>query len=336
MAAVRGVPLAPEARYRAFAHPEILSEDVRRPPDAGAPPADVSAFPEHMHAYAANCKRTLHYAVHGTLLAKRDRLLHDLGRLRAKALEIASVKAAASREVASVAHEATQRLDAAESLLQTRVRREADELSRQVEEINALAAEVDEAVDESAEDENAMSAEFIGRFRAMYDKCDRLARRPPPAPADADPAAFEKEAKALTNASAERDALKRILEAKDAMIWRLVEERRALAEELRALKAGGGGDEETAAAEPRANKGLRGDEPTERRTKQTKTPLPSESTDPARSARSAVGESPAVGEIQTEVSGREGSDEDDHPPEEGDEEEEEEEEEEEDASASEP
>ena len=107
MAAVRGVPLAPEARYRAFAHPEILSEDVRRPPDAGAPPADVSAFPEHMHAYAANCKRTLHYAVHGTLLAKRDRLLHDLGRLRAKALEIASVKAAASREVASVAHEAT-------------------------------------------------------------------------------------------------------------------------------------------------------------------------------------------------------------------------------------
>ena len=63
MAAVRGVPLAPEARYRAFAHPEIFSEDVRGPPDAGAPPADVSAFPEHMHAYAANCKRTLHYAV---------------------------------------------------------------------------------------------------------------------------------------------------------------------------------------------------------------------------------------------------------------------------------
>ena len=47
----------------------------------------------------------------------------------------------------------------------------------------------------------------------MYDKCDRLARRPPPAPADADPAAFEKEVKALTNAAAERDALKRILEA---------------------------------------------------------------------------------------------------------------------------
>ena len=151
-----------------------------------ARPADVSAFPEHMHAYAANCKRTLHYAVHGTP-GKRDRLLHDLGRLRAKALEIASVKAAASREVASVANEATQRLDAAESLLQTRVRREADELSRQVEEINALAAEVDEAVNESAEmDEKAMSAEFIGRFRVMYDKCDRLARRPPPAPADAD------------------------------------------------------------------------------------------------------------------------------------------------------
>ena len=313
MAAVRGVPLAPEARYRAFAHPEIFSEDVRGPPDAGAPPADVSAFPEHMHAYAANCKRTLHYAVHGTLLAKRDRLLHDLGRLRAKALEMASVKAAAAREVASVANEATQRLDAAESLRQTRVRREADELSRQVEEINALAAEVDEAVNgDDGDDRDSLSAEFIGRYRAMYDKCDRLARRPPPAPADADPAAFEKEVKALTNAAAERDALKRILEAKDAMIWRLVEDRRALTEELRALKAGGGGEEKAPSSAP----------PSER------------ATDPPRSARSAVGESPV------EVSGREGSHADDPAPEEEEEEEAEEEEErnsdDDEASASEP
>ena len=286
MAAVRGVPLAPEARYRAFAHPEIFSEDVRGPPDAGAPPADVSAFPEHMHAYAANCKRTLHYAVHGTLLAKRDRLLHDLGRLRAKALEMASVKAAAAREVASVANEATQRLDAAESLRQTRVRREADELSRQVEEINALAAEVDEAVNgDDGDDRDSLSAEFIGRYRAMYDKCDRLARRPPPAPADADPAAFEKEVKALTNAAAERDALKRILEAKDAMIWRLVEDRRALTEELRALKAGGGGEEKAPSSAP----------PSER------------ATDPPRSARSAVGESLSKSRGGGEPRGRSGA-----------------------------
>ena len=317
MAAVRGVPLAPEARYRAFAHPEIFSEDVRRPPDAGAPPADVSAFPEHMHAYAANCKRTLHYAVHGTLLAKRDRLLHDLGRLRAKALEIASVKAAAAREVASVANEATQRLDAAESLRQTRVRREADELSRQVEEINALAAEVDEAVNgDDGDDRDSLSAEFIGRYRAMYDKCDRLARRPPPAPADADPAAFEKEVKALTNAAAERDALKRILEAKDAMIWRLVEDRRALTEELRALKAGGGGEEK---ASPRES--LRTTESgNDVCVRAPSSAPPSErATDPARSARSAVGESPV------EVSGRDGSHADDPAPEEKEEEEEEEE-----------
>ena len=343
MAAVRGVPLAPEARYRAFAHPEIFSEDVRGPPDAGAPPADVSAFPEHMHAYAANCKRTLHYAVHGTLLAKRDRLLHDLGRLRAKALEMASVKAAAAREVASVANEATQRLDAAESLRQTRVRREADELSRQVEEINALAAEVDEAVNgDDGDDRDSLSAEFIGRYRAMYDKCDRLARRPPPAPADADPAAFEKEVKALTNAAAERDALKRILEAKDAMIWRLVEDRRALTEELRALKAGGGGEEK---ASPRER--LRTKESgnvfsnvfsQNFRVRAPSSAPPSERrlithTDPPRSARSAVGES------HVEVSGREGSHADDPAPEEEEEEEEEErnsDEDEDEASASEP
>ena len=316
MAAVRGVPLAPEARYRAFAHPEIFSEDVRRPPDAGAPPADVSAFPEHMHAYAANCKRTLHYAVHGTLLAKRDRLLHDLGRLRAKALEIASVKAAAAREVASVALEATQRLDAAESLRQTRVRREADELSRQVEEINALAAEVDEAVNERGDDEASLSAEFIGRYRTMYDKCDRLARRPPPAPADADPAAFEKEVMALTNAAAERDALKRILEAKDAMIWRLVEERRALTEELRALRAGSGGEKASTAPPPPREKQT-GSRMTSRAP--SSAPPSERATDPARSARSAVGESPV------EVSGRDGSHADDPAPEEKEEEEEEEE-----------
>jgi hypothetical protein len=29
----------------------------------GGPPPEVLVSPEHMHAYAANCRRTLHYAV---------------------------------------------------------------------------------------------------------------------------------------------------------------------------------------------------------------------------------------------------------------------------------
>ena len=69
----------------------------------------------------------------------------------------------------------------AESLRQTRVRREADELSRQVEEINALAAEVDEAVNgDDGDDRDSLSAEFIGRYRAMATGTARTSASPPP------------------------------------------------------------------------------------------------------------------------------------------------------------
>lgn len=33
--------------------------------------------PEHLHAYADYCKRTLHNAVNGNLMSKRDRLVHQ-------------------------------------------------------------------------------------------------------------------------------------------------------------------------------------------------------------------------------------------------------------------
>lgn len=117
--------------------------------------------PEHMQAYAANCRRTLHYSVNGTLLAKRDHILHQMGRLRAKMLEVSHVKGVAEREVHSEASEALQRLAAAESLKQMRIQREVDELARHADAINSLAAEVDAAT--SAADSH--SAEFLGRYR---------------------------------------------------------------------------------------------------------------------------------------------------------------------------
>lgn len=71
----------------------------------------------------------------------------------------------------------------------------------------------------------------------MYDACDRLARRPLPESAAADAADFEREARAYTAATRERDALTRLLSVKDNMIWTLVEERRQLVEEVATLKA---------------------------------------------------------------------------------------------------
>ena len=71
----------------------------------------------------------------------------------------------------------------------------------------------------------------------MYDACDRLARRPLPEPAAVDAADFEREARAYTAATRERDALTRLLSVKDNMIWTLVEERRQLMEEVATLKA---------------------------------------------------------------------------------------------------
>ena len=128
----------------------------------GGPPPEVLVSPEHMHAYAANCRRTLHYSVNGTLLAKRDHILHQMGRLRAKMLEVAHVRGVVEREVHSEASEALQRLAAAESLKQMRIQREVDELARHADAINSLAAEVDAVTDGAAD---AHSAEFLGRYR---------------------------------------------------------------------------------------------------------------------------------------------------------------------------
>ena len=132
----------------------------------GGPPPEVLVSPEHMAAYAANCRRTLHYAVNGTLLAKRDHILHQMGRLRAKMLEVSHVKGVMEREVQSEASEALQRLAAAESLRQMRIQREVDELARHVDAINGLAAEVD-AVTSAAD---SHSAEFLGRYRVREEK----------------------------------------------------------------------------------------------------------------------------------------------------------------------
>ena len=225
----RGVPLAPEANppapdATAFANPPMP------PLPLGGPPPEVLVSPEHMTAYAANCKRTLHYAVNGTLLAKRDHILHQMGKLRARMQELAHTKEVAEREVQHEASEALARLNASESLKQMRIQREVDELARHADAINVLAAEI-EAV---TSDETAHTAEFLGRYRvratrafardprdrasspvavdsparleptplrsprereshvsrtlivpplvrqAMYDACDRLARRPLP------------------------------------------------------------------------------------------------------------------------------------------------------------
>ena len=289
----RGVPLAPEANppapdATAFAHPPMP------PLPLGGPPPEVLVSPEHMTAYAANCKRTLHYAVNGTLLAKRDHILHQMGKLRARMLEVAHTKEVAEREVQHEASEALARLNASESLKQMRIQREVDELARHADAINVLAAEIDAVTS----DETAHTAEFLGRYRvratpsssspenarwpdsgsppvevlvdspdpsrtdatpfpprtresslspslavpsfvhqAMYDACDRLARRPLPEPAAVDAADFEREARAYTAATRERDALTRLLSVKDNMIWTLVEERRQLMEEVATLKA---------------------------------------------------------------------------------------------------
>jgi hypothetical protein len=127
----------------------------------GGPPPEVLVSPEHMAAYAANCRRTLHYAVNGTLLAKRDHIQHQIGRLRARMLEVSHVKGVMEREIQSEALEATQRLESSESLKMMRIQREVDELARHADAINTLASEVDAVT--SAPD--AHTAEFLGRYR---------------------------------------------------------------------------------------------------------------------------------------------------------------------------
>ncbi|ACO66974.1 predicted protein [Micromonas commoda] len=228
---IQGVPIAPEAgfggKYLPGGPPAMPGMPL------GGPPPEVLVSPEHMAAYAANCRRTLHYAVNGTLLAKRDHIQHQIGRLRARMLEVAHVKGVMEREIQNEASEALQRLESSESLKMMRIQREVDELARHADAINTLASEVDAVT--SAPD--AHTAEFLGRYRAMYDACDRLARRPLPEPADVDASDFEREARLYTAAVKERDALSRLLEVKDNMIWSLLDQRREMQEEIDNLKS---------------------------------------------------------------------------------------------------
>ena len=155
-----GVPIAPEAP-RDAPDSSLFGIPPMQPLPKGGPPPEVLVSPEHMCAYAANCKRTLHYAVNGMLLAKRDHILHHIGRLRAMTLEVAHTKGVVEREVKSEAGELLARLNASESLKQMRIQREVDELARHADAINVLAAEVDKAT--TAED--ALTTEFLGRYR---------------------------------------------------------------------------------------------------------------------------------------------------------------------------
>jgi len=156
----QGVPNAPEAPLGA---PDSYFFDIppSQPLPKGIPAPEVLVSPDHTCAYAANCKRTLHYVVNGMLLAKRDHILHHIGRLRAMTLEVAHTKGVVEREVKSEASELLARLNASESLKQMRIQREVDELARHADAINVLAAEVDKAT--SAED--ALTTEFLGRYR---------------------------------------------------------------------------------------------------------------------------------------------------------------------------
>ena len=153
------MPIAPEAGFGGKYIPGGPPAMPGMP--LGGPPPEVLVSPEHMAAYAANCRRTLHYAVNGTLLAKRDHIQHQIGRLRARMLEVAHVKGVMEREIQSEASEALQRLESSESLKMMRIQREVDELARHADAINTLASEVDAVT--SAPD--AHTAEFLGRYR---------------------------------------------------------------------------------------------------------------------------------------------------------------------------
>ena len=125
----QGVPNAPEAPLGA---PDSYFFDIppSQPLPKGVPAPEVLVSPDHTCAYAANCKRTLHYVVNDMLLAKRDHILHHIGRLRAMTLEVAHTKGVVEREVKSEASELLARLNASESLKQMRIQREVDELAR--------------------------------------------------------------------------------------------------------------------------------------------------------------------------------------------------------------
>ena len=184
--------------------------------------------------------------INGSLMAKRDRILRQLARVQAKKDEVTYHRQATERARTAALQEHVESLRSAERLKLLLLARDHEELSRDVDHIQRFIAEV--ASCSSTND----PVHFLTQFRALDDACERLCAKPfkegeiavdvkadggasiaPPNLSTNAPASSAQQpqppmdaAEELKDLQQRHAALKRLLAAKDEMIWHLLDERK--------------------------------------------------------------------------------------------------------------
>ncbi|KAK3244536.1 hypothetical protein CYMTET_45852, partial [Cymbomonas tetramitiformis] len=188
------------------------------------------AAPEHLHAYSEHCKRSLQTVVNGSLLSKRDQLLTQMARMKARMDEVRAVRTNIERETTAEYESVVDRLHSGESMKILALQADHDDLGRQVEAIQHLVEEVHRFA-QSGE----APLDTLGHYRALHDACSRLSSKPFKETIDVSVDNFEEEAHTYSDLRKKYSSLHKLLAVKDQMIWSLLEERKTMQEEQEAL-----------------------------------------------------------------------------------------------------
>lgn len=187
------------------------------------------------------------------VLERRDRLVHRAARLQARSDEVEAMRQALEREVRQDAEEALQRLRSEEQLKLMALKRDADEVARDLTAVNAFVEEAKRVSTSAAAGQGEAVLAFLGKHAALEEEAERLAARPmrqgvPVEAADLGSAIARAAGDAAAASSAdEAAALRRLLGVKDVCIEHLLNERRQLRRQL-GLAPEGDDDEEGAGA----------------------------------------------------------------------------------------
>ena len=166
---------------------------------------------------------SLQEMLNSSLVHKRDALMQQMRVVEGRLGEVKAASSAIERETKRDVEGILDRLKGQESVKSAALRRELDDLRRDVDQITMITRNIVER-----RSMNAM--EFLSRYREMYDTCSRLNSKAIRALPDVRTDDFERESYKRHLMLQAYEKMTEVLAVKDQMIWNLLKEKNSLLE----------------------------------------------------------------------------------------------------------